>query len=125
MKKLMYVCIIMCLMGSCQSQKKLVSVDRETNEVDLKVGQSCEIAFSTNASTGFWWQWINSDEVTIVDSVGNRYHSNAPQGMVGASSMRYWKFQAKEKGTQTLKFVYARQNIKEAVRTREVTITVK
>lgn len=125
MKKILYIGILCCIMTGCHSQKKLVSVNKETNEVELKVGQSCEIEFRTNASTGFWWQLINSDEITVVDSVGKRYESDAPKGMVGASSDLFWKFTAKEKGTQTLRFVYARQNLNEPSRTREVTVTVK
>jgi predicted secreted protein len=125
MKKLIYFSMIICLFVGCQAQKKLVSVDRETNEVELKKGQSCEIEFITNASTGFWWQLINENEINVVKSVGDRYTSDAPKGMVGASSHRFWKFEAEQKGTQTLHFVYARGNVDEAVRTRDVTITVK
>lgn len=125
MKKLLYISILLLVMTGCQSQKKLVSVDKETNEFTMKKGQACEIQFRTNASTGFWWQWVNQDDITIVESDGDRYESTAPQGMVGASSLRYWKFVAKEKGTQTLKFVYARDKVDEAIKTREVTITVK
>lgn len=125
MKKILFIGIVMCLMAGCQSQKKLVSVNKETNEVELKVGQSCEIEFRTNASTGFWWQLANSDEITVVDSVAKRYESDAPKGMVGASSDLFWKFTAKEKGEQTLKFVYARQNINEPIRTRDVKVIVK
>lgn len=125
MKKILFIGIVLCLMVSCQSQKKLVSVNKETNEVELKKGQSCEIQFRTNASTGFWWQIANADEITVVESGDKRYESNAPEGMVGASSELFWKFTAKEKGSQTIKFVYARQNINEPVRTRDVVITVK
>ncbi len=125
MKKFFYISVLLVLMASCSSQKELVTLDKETNEVTLKVGQPCEIEFRTNASTGFWWQWVNSDEITVVDSVGDRYTSTAPAGMVGASSTRHWKFEAKKKGTETLKFVYARTNREEAIKTREVTITVK
>lgn len=121
----MYFSLLLCIVASCQSQKKLVSLNKETNDVVLKKGQSCEIQFRTNASTGFWWQLINSDEITVVDSVAKRYESNAPAGMVGASSELFWKFTAKEKGTQTLKFVYARQDSSKPQRTRDVTITVK
>ena len=91
----------------------------------LQKGQYCEIEFITNASTGFWWQLVNENEISIVKSAGDRYTSNAPKGMVGASSHRFWKFEAVEKGTQTLHFVYARGNVEEAVRTRDVTVTVK
>lgn len=125
MKKVIYFSAIVCLFLGCQAQKKLVAVDKETNEVVLKQGQSCEIEFITNASTGFWWQLINDNEVTVVKSVGDRYTSDAPKGMVGASSHRFWKFEAVEKGTQTLHFAYARDRVDQPARTRDVTITVK
>lgn len=125
MKKVIYFSAIVCLFLGCQAQKKLVAVDKETNEVVLKQGQSCEIEFITNASTGFWWQLINDNEVTVVKSVDDRYTSDAPKGMVGASSHRFWKFEAVEKGTQTLHFVYARDRVDQPARTRDVTITVK
>ena len=125
MKKVIYFSAIVCLFFGCQAQKKLVAVDKETNEVELKMGQSCEIEFITNASTGFWWQLVNENEIDVVKSVGDRYTSNAPKGMVGASSHRFWKFEAVKKGTQTLHFVYARDNVNQPARTRDVTITVK
>lgn len=125
MKRILYFSVMICLFAGCQAQKKLVSVDKETNEVVLKKGQSCEIEFITNASTGFWWQLVNENEINVVKSAGDRYTSNAPKGMVGASSHRFWKFEAVQKGTQTLHFVYARDNVNEPARTRDVTITVK
>jgi predicted secreted protein len=125
MKRILYFGVVICLLVSCQAQQKLVSVDKETNEIVLKKGQSCEIEFITNASTGFWWQLVNEDEINVVKSAGDRYTSNAPKGMVGASSHRFWKFDAVQKGTQTLHFVYARDNVNEPARTRDVTITVK
>lgn len=125
MKNVVYLSIIICLFAGCKAQEKLVSVNKETNEVVLQKGQSCEIEFITNASTGFWWQWINENDVDIVKSVGDRYTSDAPKNMVGASSHRFWKFEAVKKGTQTLHFVYARDNVDQAVRTRDVTVTVK
>ncbi len=125
MKKIIYFSAIVCLFFGCQAQKKLVAVDKETNEVTLKVGQPCEIEFITNASTGYWWQLVNESDINVVKSAGDRYTSDAPKGMVGASSHRFWKFEAVQKGTQTLHFVYARDNVNEAVRTRDVTVTVK
>ena len=125
MKKVVYLGVVILLLVSCKAQQKLVSVDKDTTEFTLKKGQSCEIEFITNASTGFWWQLVNKDEINIVKSAGDRYTSDAPAGMVGASSHRFWKFDAVQKGTQTLHFVYARDNIDQAVRTRDVTITVK
>ena len=125
MRKAVYLGVIVLLLVSCKAQQKAVAIDTETTEFELKNGQSCEIEFITNASTGFWWQWVNEKDVHIVKSSGDRYVSNAPKGMLGASSHRYWKFDAVQKGTQTLHFVYARGDIDQAVRTRDVTITVK
>ena len=125
MRKVVYLGVVILLLVSCKAQQKLISVDKDTNEILMKKGQSCEIEFITNASTGFWWQLVNENEINIVKSSGDRYESNAPKGMVGASSHRYWKFDAVQKGSQTLRFVYARDNIEQAARTRNVTITVK
>lgn len=130
MKKLSYICLLLCLMSGCASQQKnvnlpIVKVDKNTQEVTLSKGESCEIEFRTNASTGYWWQLTNSQEITVVDSIGKRYESDAPKGMVGASSDLFWHFTAVEKGRQTLHFVYARDKVEEAIKERDVTITVK
>ena len=53
MKRLIYISMLLLLMTGCQSQKKIVSVSKETNEFTMRKGQYCEIAFRTNASTGF------------------------------------------------------------------------
>ena len=125
MKKIFYLSMVILLFLGCKGQKELVSVNTKTDEVVLKKGQSCEIEFITNASTGYWWQLVNEEEVNVVKSVGDRYTSDAPKGMLGASSHRYWKFEATKKGTQTLHFVYARGKVEEAIRTRDVIVTVK
>ncbi len=69
MKKILYLSVVILLFTGCKAQQKLVSVDKETNEVELKKGQECEIEFITNASTGFWWQLVNEDEITVVKSM--------------------------------------------------------
>ncbi|MBQ2553370.1 MAG: protease inhibitor I42 family protein [Treponema sp.] len=125
MRKVVYLGVVILLLVSCKAQQKLVSVNKDTNEIVLKKGQSCEIEFITNASTGFWWQLVNESDINIVKSAGDRYTSDAPAGIVGASSHRFWKFDAVQKGSQTLHFVYARDNIEQAARTRDITITVK
>lgn len=125
MKKILYISLLLLLMVGCKSQKQMVSIDTKTDEAVLKKGQSIEIEFITNASTGYWWKWNNKEEITIVDSVDNRYESKAPAGMVGASAHRFWKFQAVEKGTQTLKFIYTRAEKDPVIKTRDVIITVK
>ncbi|MBO4489014.1 MAG: protease inhibitor I42 family protein [Bacteroidales bacterium] len=126
MKKILFLGALFLMMVGCKSQKEMVSLDKQTNEVTLKKGQTVEIAFTTNASLGYWWTLANKDEITVVDSVDNRYERTAPEGMVGAASNRYWKFQAVKKGTETLHFVYARDKVEETtIKTRDVVVTVK
>ncbi|MCR4965778.1 MAG: protease inhibitor I42 family protein [Bacteroidales bacterium] len=126
MKKILFFSALFLMMVGCKSQKEMISLDKETNTVTLKKGQTCEIAFTTNASLGYWWQLANKDEITVVDSVGNRYQRTAPEGMVGAPSNRYWKFEAVKKGTETLHFVYARDKVESTtIKTRDVVVTVK
>ena len=126
MKKLLFISSLILILSGCQSQKKMISLDRQTDAVTLKKGQTVEIAFTTNASLGYWWTLANKDEITVVDSVGNRYERTAPEGMVGAASLRYWKFEAKKKGVETLHFVYVRENVEETtIKTRDVVVTVK
>lgn len=124
MKKLFYFCVVILLFTSCQPLK-MVSIDRTTNEVALKKGQNCEIAFLTNGSMGYWWHWTNESEVTIVKSAGDRYENTAPEGMIGAPVTRYWQFESLKRGKQTLHFIYARDEKSEPIKTRDVIITVK
>lgn len=125
MKKILYLAILIVAGTSCRSQKEIAIIDKDTQAITLKKGNFCEIKFITNASTGFCWKWTNKAEITVVDSVGNRYVSQAPAGMVGASSTRYWKFHAVQKGTQTLHFAYTRGNPDNAIKTRDIEITVR
>ena len=126
MKRILFFSTLFLIMRGCKSQKEMISLDKQTNAVTLKKGQTVEIAFTTNASLGYWWTLANKDEITVVDSVDNRYERTAPENMLGAPSNRYWKFQAVKKGVQTLHFVYARDNIEETtIKTRDVEITVK
>lgn len=125
MKKIMFLSILVLTMAGCRSQKEVVIYERDVNNIELKVGSSCEVKFRTNASTGFFWQLTNLDQVSVVDTAGKRYESNAPKGMVGASSTLYWKFTAKKKGTETLNFIYARGSRKDTARTRDITFVVK
>ena len=126
MKKLLFLGTLFLMMIGCKSQKEMVSLDKQTNTVTLKKGQAVEIAFTTNASLGYWWQLANKDQVTVVDSVDNRYERTAPENMLGAPSNRYWKFEAVKRGVDTLHFVYARDNIEETtIKTRDVEVIVK
>ncbi len=92
----------------CKTQQMSVKNDPKGDHFCVKKGETFEIHFIANASTGRTWQYINKNEVTIVDSVSQRVVNNAPEGMVGKSVDLYLTFEAKEKGCDTLIFKNSR-----------------
>lgn len=76
------------------------------NTYTLQPLDTLELVFKTNASTGFYWRWINQPSCTQIDSLSVRYELIAPE-LVGSGAMMYWQFLAQEKGTDTLHFGYA------------------
>lgn len=114
------------LMGSCNSSRNLTQNLPESDCFEIKKGDTFEIKFVTNASTGYTWVWSNNEAVQVVDSVGDRYVNNAPPGVAGASVNRYWAFQGVKKGTDTLKFEYCRLfQPNSTIKTRNVIVKVK
>ncbi|MEG1555139.1 MAG: protease inhibitor I42 family protein [Bacteroidales bacterium] len=120
------ICIFLLLLGACKSSKKTTGLDSQKDLFEIKVGQTFEIEFITNASTGYSWEWGNQKEVSVVESGESRYVNMAPKEMMGASSKRYWSFKGVRKGEAILKFEYKRpwENEK-PVKTREVKVIVK
>lgn len=115
-----------CKPAQSQTSESPELIDETASNVKVSAGQDFELTFKTNASTGYMWQWTNSGTVSIVDSVGDRYYNPAPQGMVGGSVYRYWRFKAVKKGVDTLRFVYIRPwQPEQPAKTREVVVEVK
>lgn len=92
----------------CKTQQMSVKNDPKGDHFCVKKGETFEIHFIANASTGRTWQYINKNEVSIVDSVSQRVVNNAPEGMVGKSVDLYLTFQAKNEGCDTLIFKNSR-----------------
>jgi predicted secreted protein len=101
------VLLALVAMG-CKTQQMGVKNDPKGDRFCVKKGDTFEIHFVANASTGRAWQYINKNEVTIVDSVSQRVVNNAPEGMVGKSVDLYLTFEAKKEGCDTLIFKNSR-----------------
>jgi predicted secreted protein len=110
----------------CKSSYHIAQADPESDFFEIKKGQTFEIKFITNASTGYTWIWSNKKSVNTVDSVGDRFVNNAPAGVVGAGVNRYWAFRGVNKGLDTLQFEYCRVfQPNSAIKTRSVIVKVK
>jgi len=113
MKKLLIIIFALLFIG-CKSGERLMLADAhsdhstENDHIIVKKGDLFEIHFISNESLGTCWQYVNKQEVTIVDSIDQRSVSRAPAGIVGAASNLYIKFKAVNKGTDTLIFKYFR-----------------
>lgn len=117
---------LVLIVSGCKSNYNIAQTDPESDLFEINKGQTFEIKFVTNASTGYSWVWINKKSVNIVDSVGNRFVNNAPAGVVGASVNRYWAFQGVSKGLDTLQFEYCRLfQPNSTIKTRSVIVKVK
>lgn len=102
------VLLLAMLAIGCKTQQMSVKNDPKGDHFCVKKGETFEIHFIANASTGRTWQYINKNEVSIVDSVSQRVVNNAPEGMVGKSVDLFLTFEAKEKGCDTLIFKHSR-----------------
>jgi predicted secreted protein len=92
----------------CKTKELSVNNNPKGDTFCVKKGDTFEIHFVANASLGKTWQYINKEQVTIVDSVSQRVVNNAPEGMVGKAVDLYLTFKATQKGTDTLVFKNSR-----------------
>jgi len=102
------ICMIAVLAVGCKTKEMSVKNNPKGDTFCIKKGETFEIHFIANGSLGTTWQYVNKQEVTIVDSVSQRVVNKAPEGMVGKSVDLYLTFKAKEKGTDTLVFKNSR-----------------
>jgi predicted secreted protein len=111
MKKEIIIAIVFVLTMvaiGCKTKEMSVQNNPKGDTFCVKKGDTFEIHFIANASLGKTWQYINKQNITIVDSVSQRVVNNAPEGMVGKSVDLYLTFKATEKGTDTLIFKNSR-----------------
>lgn len=101
-------CLLLILAVGCKTGKMSVDNNPKGDTFCVKKGDSFEIHFIANSSLGTVWQYLNKQDVTIVDSVSQRVVNNAPEGMVGKAVDLYITFKAKERGTDTLVFKNSR-----------------
>ena len=78
--------------------------------INLHVGDRLMIALVGNATTGYAWQQVASeDEAILLSLPGIDYLPDpAPAGMVGSGGTFLFRFSAERAGTMDLKFTYRR-----------------
>ncbi len=82
-----------------------ISQSQDADDYLLHLGDTLELQFTTNSSTGHRWRWLNKGTCTTMDSISIRYHQVRPE-LVGSSAKMHWKFASTGLGTDTLLFGY-------------------
>lgn len=85
----------------------LLSCEKEgpyADEIKTQTGESFDIELEANWSTGYHWSWINSSEITIVDSTDLNYISDPD--LEGSPGTEIWTFKALSAGEEILVFSY-------------------
>lgn len=102
-----------------------ISSSDDSDSFSIHLGDTLELPFITNSSTGHRWRWLNKEACPTVDSASVRYHQ-AHSEMVGRSATMYWAFVSKTTGTDTLLFGYGPSyNPEVIVKERKVTVHVE
>ena len=104
----------------------LISCEKDNQGTQGKtIGSIFSIDLVSNPTTGYSWKWTNKQEITIVDSIDHCFIPFYPYRK-GSPGIETWKFIGKEKGTESLEFIYNRWWIPDSIIDRKiVTITVK
>ena len=100
MKSTTYIILlgVLTLMLSCE--KESIAPDH----LEVQLGQAFSIELDANWSTGYQWQWVNGQEISVVESRGITYQ---PKGsLLGAPGKEKWIFKSILRGEETLRFEY-------------------
>lgn len=81
-----------------------------------KKADTYKVTLSENATTGYMWSYVMSEE-GILEETSAEYTSSNKEGLVGAPSDKTWTFKALKPENITLTFSYARSWENEPVST--------
>jgi predicted secreted protein len=88
----------------------------------VRTGNTFSIELEANHTTGYSWHWDNCGSVSIVDSLGCEYA--AESNRIGSNGKEIWTFIGKNRGEDSLVFIYRRPFEQVAVDKRTFRIRV-
>ncbi|WP_212191439.1 protease inhibitor I42 family protein [Carboxylicivirga sediminis] len=94
-------------------------------DYDIEVGELFQVELNANRTTGYSWKWMNSESISIVDSIDLSYKPDT-SALVGSGGAEIWIFKGMKPGIDSLKFEYSRPWEQNSVsKSKVVTIRVK
>ena len=104
---LMAVLSIVLLLTGCIQKDVSVSEGNEMSKnLSIKLGETFELGFESNPSTGF--EWFERHDTTILQLVSSEYKQNSNNRIVGNPGTQTFIFKAVGRGKTTIEFVYKR-----------------
>jgi predicted secreted protein len=96
-------CILLCFSLGCTGPTETPQTDRLT----VQGGKTFTLYLKSNASAGYQWYLVNKP--LKVDSLEQKYEAKGYFVCNGSGGIEAWKFKGREKGLDTLHFVYSRE----------------
>jgi predicted secreted protein len=91
--------------SNSESVESVESVEK--NEYEIAIGETFDVKLSSNASTGYSWNWANEESTTVVNFSGSDYVMDEPV-MAGSGGNEVWTFIGVKAGEETIILEYAR-----------------
>lgn len=115
---LFYISSIMCIVFLSSGK---------TKKPDYKVslGDTVHITLNYTAGTGYMWQLVNQDELSLLEPPTTETVYTNQNGFVGGTGSHIWHFASKGKGTETLVFVYKRPWEDSEIEKKEILVKIK
>ena len=126
-----YSGFILCLLLACSCSRVEINEKKEpatSNNYDIAVHDTITLTLDSNPTTGYSWNWLNQNSVSIVTSAGSQYIMDKPEDkkIAGRGGKEIWRFVGVKSGSDTIKLGYRRPwESAEPVKTMVVSVKVR
>ena len=123
MKRLIIALLLLfAFFSSCEKDDSTEKENINTDYV-ISIDEEFDFELVANHTTGYRWQWANSQTVKIVDSIEYYYIADNPN-LPGSPGKEIWTFKGVKKGLDSLLMEYSRPTVPNSVADSK-TIVVK
>ncbi len=106
MKRLIIALLLLfAFFSSCEKDDSTEKENINTDYV-ISIDEEFDLELVANASSGYNWQWVNSQTIEIVDLIDYNYIVDNPSP--GSPGKAIWTFKGVEKGLDSLIMEYSR-----------------
>jgi len=95
-----------CIQNDAPATVPVSNENEMSKNLSIKLGETFELEFQSNPSTGF--EWFEQHDTTVLQLVSSKYRQNSNNRIVGNPGTQTFVFKAVGKGKTTIEFVYKR-----------------